>query len=329
MNGMRAVAVALLLALVAAGCGGDRAFTGLRFMVPNTPGSGYDLTARSAVKTLEDEGLARDVEVFNLPGASGAVGLARLANERGNGRLLMQMGLGLIGATHTHPTAATVADTTPIARLVEEAEAVVVPAGSPYADLGALTAAWRADPRLPVAGGASAGGPDHLAAHLLAQAVGVDPRAVDYRTFDGGGDLLAALLGGRAAFAVSSSGELREQIQAGQLRVLALTSARRKPGAHVAPAGDSRGHLGFAESGVDLEFASWRGLVAPPGISADDRQALTALVDALHRSPEWQAALSRMAVTDAYLSGDAFGAFLAAENRRVGELLQRLGDGVR
>ena len=75
MNGMRAVAVALLLALVAAGCGGDRAFTGLRLMVPNTPGSGYDLTARSAVKTLEDEGLARGVEVFNLPGASGAVGL--------------------------------------------------------------------------------------------------------------------------------------------------------------------------------------------------------------------------------------------------------------
>jgi len=140
MNGMRAVAVALLLALVAAGCGGDRAFTGLRLMVPNTPGSGYDLTARSAVKTLEDEGLAHGVEVFNLPGASGAVGLARLVNERGNGKLLMQMGLGLIGATHTHPTQATVADATPIARLVEDAEAVVVPAGSPYRDLGALVA---------------------------------------------------------------------------------------------------------------------------------------------------------------------------------------------
>ena len=319
MNGMRAVAVALLLALVAAGCGGDRAFTGLRLMVPNTPGSGYDLTARSAVKTLEDEGLARGVEVFNLPGASGAVGLARLVNERGNGRLLMQMGLGLIGAIHTHPTQVSVADTTPIARLVEDAETVVVPAGSPYANLGALTAAWRADPRLPVAGGSSAGGPDHLAAHLLAQAVGVDPRSIDYRTFDGGGDLLAALLGGRATFAVSSSGEFREQIQAGQLRVLAVTSAGRVPGID-APT--------LREGGVDLEFANWRGLVAPPGISADDRQALTAMVDALHRSPEWQAALTRMAVTDAYLSGDAFGAFLAAENTRVGGLLQRLGGAV-
>lgn len=315
MNGMRAVAVALLLALVAAACGGDRAFTGLRLMVPNTPGSGYDLTARSAVKTLEDEGLARDVEVFNLPGASGAVGLARLVNERGNGKLLMQMGLGLVGATHTHPTQATVADTTPIARLVEEAEAVVVPAGSPYASLAALIAAWRAGPRLPVAGGSSPGGPDHLAAHLLAQAVGVDPRAVDYRPFDGGGALLAALLGGGAAFAVSSSGEFREQIQAGQLRVLAVTSAGRVPGVD-APT--------LREAGVALEFANWRGLVAPPGISAADRQALTTMVDALHRSPEWQATLTRMAVTDAYLSADAFGDFLTAENARVGELLQRL-----
>jgi putative tricarboxylic transport membrane protein len=319
MSGMRTLAVVLLLALVATGCGGGRAFTGLRLMVPNTPGSGYDLTARSAVKTLEDEGLARDVEVFNLPGASGAVGLARLVNERGNGRLLMQMGLGLIGAIHTHPTQVSVADTTPIARLVEDAEAVVVPAGSPYANLGALMAAWRADPRLPVAGGSSAGGPDHLAAHLLAQAVGVDPRSVDYRTFDGGGDLLAALLGGRATFAVSSSGEFREQIQAGQLRVLAVTSTGRVPGID-APT--------LREGGVDLEFANWRGLVAPPGISAVDRQALTTMVDTLHRSPEWQAALTRMAVTDAYLSGDAFGAFLAAENTRVGGLLQRLGGAV-
>ena len=317
MSGMRAIAVALLLALVAAGCGGDRALTGLRVMVPNTPGSGYDLTARSAVKTMEDEGLARDVGVFNLPGASGAVGLARLVNERGNGRLLMQMGLGLVGATHTDPTRTTVADTTPIARLVEDAEAVVVPAGSPYPSLGALVAAWRADPRrMTVAGGSSPGGPDHLAAHLLAQAVGIDPRAVDYRTFDGGGDLLAALLGGRAAFAVSSSGELREQIQAGQLRVLAVTSAGRVPGVD-APT--------LRAAGVDLEFANWRGLVAPPGISADDRRALTAMVEALHRSPEWQAALARMAVTDAYLSGDAFGAFLLEENTRVGGLLQRLG----
>src|SRR5690242_20680294 len=94
--GMRAktgtafVALLLGVCLALAACGGgDRSVTGLRVMVPNNPGSGYDVTARSAVLAMEQAGLARSVEVFNLPGASGAVGLQRLVNERGNGALLM------------------------------------------------------------------------------------------------------------------------------------------------------------------------------------------------------------------------------------------------
>ena len=283
MNGMRAVAVALLLALVAAGCGGDRAFTGLRLMVPNTPGSGYDLTARSAVKTLEDEGLARDVEVFNLPGASGAVGLARLVNERGNGKLLMQMGLGLVGADAHAPDAGDGgrhhADRPAGGGRGSGRRARRVAVPRTWAR---SMAAWRADRPAAGRGRVERGRPRPPRGPPARAGRSASNRAaVDYRTFDGGGDLLAALLGGRAAFAVSSTGEFREQIQAGQLRVLAVTSARRVPGID-APT--------LREGGVDLEFANWRGLVAPPGISAADRQALTALVDALHRSPEWQAA---------------------------------------
>jgi putative tricarboxylic transport membrane protein len=165
-------------------------------------------------------------------------------------------------------------------------------------------------------GGSSPGGPDHLATHLLAQAVGLDPRAVHYLAFDGGGDLLAALLGGRAAFGVSSPTEFSAQLQAGQLRVLAVTSATRVPGID-APT--------LREAGVELVFANWRGLVAPPDISDADRRALIALVDAMHRSPQWQQVLAQVAVTDSYLAGDAFEAFLQQENDRVSDILQRLG----
>jgi putative tricarboxylic transport membrane protein len=311
------VAVVLVLSTLLSACSGDRAMPDLRVMVPNTPGSGYDLVARTVVKAMEDAGLARNVEVFNLPGASGAVALQRLVNERGNGRLMMQMGLGVVGAAYTNLTHVTFADTTPIARLVDDAEAVVVPADSPYTSLDRLVAAWRADPgTLTAAGGSSPGGPDHLATHLLAQAVGLDPRAVNYLAFDGGGDLLAALLGGRAAFGVSSPTEFSDQVQAGQLRVLAVTSATRVPGID-APT--------LREAGVDLVFANWRGLVAPPGISDADRRALIALVDEVHRSPQWQQVLAQIAVTDSYLSGDAFDAFLQQENERVSDILQRLG----
>jgi putative tricarboxylic transport membrane protein len=304
-----------LLLLVA--CGGPRPVTGLRMLVPNTPGSGYDVTARSLVKAMQDADLADDVEVFNLPGAGGAVGLQRLVNERGNGSLLMQMGQGLIGAVHTQNVHVTLADATPIARLIEDAEAVVVPADSPFTNLAQLVDAWRADPRaVSVAGGSSPGGPDHLAAHLFARAAGIDPHGVDYLEFDGGGDLLAALLSGRAAFAVSSATEFLDQLRAGQLRVLAVTTADRVAGID-APT--------LREAGVNLVFANWRGLLAPPGISAEDRRTLTALVDALHRSPEWQQILARPGVTDAYLTGDAFGVFLGQENERVGGVLNQLG----
>ena len=110
------------------GSGSGETVTGLRMMVPNTPGSGYDLTARAAAKAMEDADLARNVEVFNVPGAGGTVGLQRVVNEQGNGKLLMQMGLGVVGAAYTNNSEATLQDTTPIAKLIEEAEAVVVPA---------------------------------------------------------------------------------------------------------------------------------------------------------------------------------------------------------
>ena len=299
------------------GGGSGETVTGLRMMVPNTPGSGYDLTARAAAKAMEDADLARNVEVFNVPGAGGTVGLQRVVNEQGNGKLLMQMGLGVVGAAYTNNSEATLQDTTPIAKLIEEPEAVVVPVASPYQTLDQLVVAWKANPvGVPVGGGSSPGGPDHLAPHLLAQAVGVDPKQVNYVSYDGGGELLTALLGGQIAFGMSGAGEFADQIQAGQVRVLAVTGAQRTPDVD-APT--------LREAGVDLEFTNWRGLVAPPGLSDADKQTLTKLVDDMHNSPEWKQALEQNNFTDAYLPADQFAIFLAAENERVAGVLRELG----
>ncbi|MDQ0752913.1 tripartite-type tricarboxylate transporter receptor subunit TctC [Streptomyces africanus] len=118
---------------------------------------------------------------FDLPGAGGTVGLKRLADERGNGALALQMGLGVVGAAHAAGSRVTVTDTTPIARLVEESGAIVVRKDSPYRTIGALVDAWRADPgSIRVGGGSSVGGPDHLLPMRLAQTVGIDPRKVAY-----------------------------------------------------------------------------------------------------------------------------------------------------
>lgn len=290
---------------------------GLRVLVPNSPGGGYDITARTAVKAMEDAGLSRSVEVFNLPGAGGTVGLGRLVNERGNDKLVMSMGLGVVGSVHTNRSPSSLADTTPIAKLIEESDIVVVGKDSPHRDIAALVAAWKADPGgVPVGGGSSPGGPDHLAPMLMAKAVGLSPRAVNYVPFDGGGELLASVLGGKVAFGVSGIGEYRDQIQAGELRVLAVTGAERIPGVD-APT--------LRESGVDVEFTNWRGVVAPPGIGDGDRDRLVALFTALHDSDRWREALARNGWTDAFRTGRDFGDFLDSENARVADVLAELG----
>ncbi len=198
------ITAVLALAVAATGCGvsaDDNAaggtdtgpVKGLRILVPNSPGSGYDVTARAAAKAMQDAKLADNVEVFNTAGAGGTVGLQRLVNEKGKEDILMQMGLGVVGAVYTNKSKATLQDTVPIAKLIEEAEAIVVPKGSPYTSLDQLVAAWKADPgKVPVGGASNAGGPDHLTPMLLAKAVGLEPKSVNYVPYDGGGELLTA-----------------------------------------------------------------------------------------------------------------------------------------
>ncbi|GGY48015.1 Bug family tripartite tricarboxylate transporter substrate binding protein [Streptomyces omiyaensis] len=305
--------------LLTPGSGSDTGtdIPGLRFMVPNTPGGGYDITARTAAKNAEEAGLTGDIEVFNLPGAGGTVGLTRLVGERGDGRVAMSMGLGVVGAVHTNKTPRTLADTTPIARLTEEQDIVVVSEDSPYRTIQELLAAWRKDPgKLPVGGGSSPGGPDHLAPMLMAQAAGIPPKEVNYIPFDGGGELLASILGDKVAFGVSGVGEYLDQIRAGELRLLAVTGAERVPGLD-APT--------LREAGLDTEFTNWRGIVAPPGLTDAERERLVTLVTKLHDSPQWRESLKTHGWTDAFLPGEEFGAFLTEQNTRVDTVLKELG----
>ncbi|CAM5593425.1 Bug family tripartite tricarboxylate transporter substrate binding protein [Streptomyces fumanus] len=299
------------------GTGTGTQIPGLRLMVPNTPGGGYDITARTAAKDAEDAGLTHSIEVFNLPGAGGTVGLSRLVGEHGNGRLAMSMGLGVVGAVRSNHAPRTLADTTPIARLTEEQDVVVVAKDSPYRTIGDLVGAWRKDPGgLPVGGGSSPGGPDHLAPMLMARAAGIAPKRVNYVPFDGGGELLASILGNKVAFGVSGVGEYLDQIRAGELRLLAVTGPQRVAGLD-APT--------LKESGYDVEFTNWRGIVAPPGLSDTERDKLVRLVEELHDSPEWQKSLERNGWDDAFLTGERFGAFLDAQDQRVVSVLKELG----
>lgn len=305
--------------LLTAGSGADTGtqIPGLRFMVPNTPGGGYDITARTAAKNAEDAGLTHNIEVFNLPGAGGTVGLTRLVSEHGNGKLAMSMGLGVVGAVHTNKSPKTLADATPIARLTQEQDIVVVSKDSPYKTIQDLLAAWKkATAKLPVGGGSSPGGPDHLAPMLMAQAAGIAPKTVNYIPFDGGGELLASILGNKVAFGVSGVGEYLDQIKSGELRLLAVTGPQRVPGLD-APT--------LREAGLDTEFTNWRGIVAPPGLSDAERDKLVVLFEKLHDSPQWKESLKKNGWDDAFLTGEKFGDFLQEQDNSVDTVLKELG----
>ncbi|TDB71199.1 tripartite tricarboxylate transporter substrate binding protein [Micromonospora sp. KC723] len=302
----------------ASGGGNGNPVSGLRIMVPNTPGGGYDTTARTAAKVMEDAKIATGVQVFNLPGAGGTVGLQRTVNEKGNGKLAMQMGLGVVGASYTSKSSATLTQTTPLAKLIEEAGAIVVPKDSPYRTIADLVAAWKADPKkIAVGGGSSPGGPDHLLPMQLAKTVGIDPRQVNYVAYDGGGELLPALLGGKVAFGASGFGEFLDQVQAGQIRVLAVTSEEPVDALKDVPT--------LKSSGIELIFTNWRGIVAPPGISAADKQVWIDALTKMHDSDEWKAELTKRGWTDAFVTGDEFATFLTEQDKSVADLLKQLG----
>jgi putative tricarboxylic transport membrane protein len=315
-------AVVLLAATLATGCGvtrgGDPAsLHRLRMMVPNSPGGGYDLTARTAVKIMEDDDITGRVEVFNVLGAGGTVAMARLINERGNGDLMMTMGLGVVGSVFTNGSSARASDATALAKLIEDPGAVFVPADSPFKTIDDLVAAWKADSsKVTIGGGSSPGGPDHLFPMELARAVGVDPKSVNYITYDGGGDLLTALLGKKITVGTSSPGELIDQIEAGQLRVLAVSGEERVEGVD-APT--------LKESGIDLTFANWRGVLAPPGISDKAKQAMVKALEEMHGTPQWKEALVKNGWTDAFVTGADFEKFLKDQDNRVSSTLTELG----
>jgi putative tricarboxylic transport membrane protein len=148
----------------------------IEIMAPAAPGGGWDTTAREMQRVLQEEGLASQVDVYNVEGAGGTVGIAQLVNdERGNDHHLMMMGLVMIGALATNASEVTLDDVTPISRLTAEFEVIVVPADSEYQTLEDLIAAFQADPTAISWAGGSAGGTDHILVGLIAQAVGVDP----------------------------------------------------------------------------------------------------------------------------------------------------------
>ncbi|MBL8589009.1 MAG: tripartite tricarboxylate transporter substrate binding protein [Methylobacteriaceae bacterium] len=289
----------------------------LKIMAPAAPGGGWDGTARSMQSALTAAGLAKNVQVSNVPGAGGAIGLAQFVNTaKGDGGQLMVNGFVMVGSLIMNKSPVNLSMVTPIARLTAEPLVIVVPEASPIKDAKGLIDAMKADLGKVTFAGGSAGGVDHILAGLLAGTIGLDGAKVNYVPFAGGGEALAALLSNRVTAGISGWGEFEGQVKAGKLRAIAITSKAKVAG-NPTPT--------LIDQGVNLELINWRSVVAAPGISADQKKALSEIIDKLVKSKEWQDVLKQRGWDDAYLAEPQFGEFLKAEQVRVEGVLKSVG----
>ncbi|MFD5825800.1 Bug family tripartite tricarboxylate transporter substrate binding protein [Lentzea sp. NPDC060358] len=306
--------------LVLAGCGqkarsagDDSEIAKLEIMAPADPGGGWDQTARAMQAAVSGAKLANSVQVSNVGGAGGTVGLQKLTSERSES-FLMITGLVMVGAVETNASKARLEEVTPIARLTAEDEVVVVPADSPYKTIDDLLNAVNEKGKGVSITGGSAGGTDHILAGLLLKAKNVDTAKLNYVPYSGGGESLAALLGKKVDAGISGVGEYKEQIKAGKLRALGTSGPNPNPDVN-APT--------FKDLGVEL--INWRGVVAPASISAEAKSRLTKLVTDMHASDQWKEELKKKGWTDTFLTGTEFSTFMFKEIGRVKPALQDIG----
>jgi putative tricarboxylic transport membrane protein len=296
-----------LAALAAAGALplSARAAANLKMMIPANPGGGWDSTGRALGKALMDAKVADTVQYENKGGAAGALGLAQFVNSaKGDPNALMMMGAVMLGGIITGKPPVGLDKVTPIARLTSEFNTFVLPANSPLKNMKDVVDQLKKDPGSVKWGGGSRGSTEHIAAAMLARAVGVDPKKINYVAFRGGGEATAAILGGNVTVGGSGYSEFAEYIKTGKMKAIAVTSDKRLPGIDVPT---------MKEQGFDVVLGNWRGVYAGPGITPEQRKALTDLVVAATKSQAWQEDLTKNGWTPALLTGKQFDEFVDYE----------------
>jgi putative tricarboxylic transport membrane protein len=294
----------------------------IEIIAPANPGGGWDTLARTIQISLEMEKLVSEpLSVTNKPGGGGGVGLAFMAAQKGTDYTLVVYSPPLIiNDINGTFEGKSYKDLTPIAKLITDYQVVVVKADSPYQTLEELLVAIRADPKaLKFAGVSSPGSMDHVAFAKIAKAAGIDPKAMDYIAFAGGGEATTALLGGNVAFLSTGIGESVAQLKAGTIRALAITAPERLPSDLLKDVPTVK------ESGYDVTYEIWRGVFGPADMSPDAKAYWDATIKKMVESPTWKDQLVKLNWSDAYAGSAEFTPFLEQETEMYKTLLTELG----
>lgn len=289
----------------------------IKMLVPANPGGGWDQTGRALQQAMQATGAVKKIQIDNKGGAAGTIGLAQFVNSaKGDPTAVIIGGSVMVGGILINKTPVSMTQVTPIARLTGEYDVIAVPANSPIKSVKELIAQFKANPGSVSWGGGSAGGTDHIIVAMIAQAVGADVGKINYIPFAGGGEAVAAVMGGHVTAGVSGWSEFSGQIATGKMRALAVTSPKRLPGIDVPT---------LKEQGVDVELANWRGIFGAPGITDAQKKDLISAVEKSVKSKPWQDTLAKNGWTDLYLPGDEFKTYLDSEIKQTEKIINGLG----
>jgi putative tricarboxylic transport membrane protein len=311
-----------LKSMLALAAGGSLPFSAwananVKMMIPANPGGGWDTTGRALGKALQEAGAASTVAYDNKGGAAGALGLAQFVNgSKGDPNALMVMGAVMLGGIITGKPPVDLKQATPIARLTSEYNVFVLPASSPLKTMKDVAEQMKKDPGSVKWGGGSRGSTEHIAAAMLAREVGVDPAKINYVAFRGGGEAVAAILGGNVTVGGSGYSEFAEYIKAGKMKAIGVTSDARIKGIDVPT---------LKEQGINVVIGNWRGVYGAPGINAEQRKALTDMIVKATKTKAWEEALEKNGWTPAPMTGPAFDKFVDDEFASLRAVMAKSG----
>ena len=288
----------------------------LDWVVPANPG-GYSQTSTAISESLKKEGLLSTYSSTFRPGAGGTVGLGFFQEIKAKPESVLITGLAMAGGIPTNKSPLKLENSTPIAKVMREYQALVVPANSKYKTLAAFLADWKANPKMALSGGSS-GSTDHQFLGLLAKATGIDPKQMNFVVHSGGPEVIASVLSGATVAGTSGSAEFLAQVQAKKLRVLAISSAKRLSGY---PAKTLK------EQGVDLVYGNWRGVMATADLSEADRLNMVKVLDAMRGTATWKGYLKQYNWDDEWAAGKSYADFLKTELPLVAGVIKDLGLG--
>jgi putative tricarboxylic transport membrane protein len=310
-----------LLALAFVAPSRARAETWPECVVPARPGGGFELTCRLLQAALERRDPMARLRISFLPGGIGAVAYESIVTKRrAEPDTLVAFSSGsLLNLAQGKFSKYSERDVRWVAAIAMDYGAVAVRADAPFRTLRDVVEALRADPRKVTFGiGGTVGGQDWTKAALLARSAGVDPRALRYVSFEGGGDALVALEAGHVQVVPGDLAEAGARQARGAVRVLAVLAERRVPGA-------SEKVPTAREQGYDVTWPTVRGVYVGPKVRDADYERWVKAFDRLLASDEFARAREELGLHPFAATGAALDELVRRSVREYANLSRELG----